>query len=309
MSQTRILLLSLVCATAISGCVIETTVGDGTCGACAADCDGDASNGCEADLTSVDNCGACGNACAAGQICLAGGECWDPDNALIGAWTFEDGATSAVRDVSSHALDGNICSFSTDTTMCTDDGAGPIHNTGHNGRGLLFDGVDDGVIVEFSPTLQPSLISMEAWIAWNGDLDGTQQRVLEHTREESNSTASNYSMTITATGSVQVELRLRDNMENPVEMFETGVVLQTFEWTHLLVTYDGHDIIVYKNGVQVGKHGAQGTLMYPEERHSGLGIGNQTNRNRPYYGALDDVRLYNRALTAREVAARFNYTR
>ncbi|MFO0652611.1 MAG: hypothetical protein U0326_40725 [Polyangiales bacterium] len=44
---------------------------DGACalGACRAgfaDCDGDASNGCEADLSTTSNCHACGNACAAG---------------------------------------------------------------------------------------------------------------------------------------------------------------------------------------------------------------------------------------------------
>ncbi len=38
-----------------------------------ANCDGDRTNGCEADLsTSATNCGACGRACAAGQTCTAG---------------------------------------------------------------------------------------------------------------------------------------------------------------------------------------------------------------------------------------------
>ncbi len=38
-----------------------------------ADCDGDVSNGCETDLMSDDeNCGGCGNACAATEICSLG---------------------------------------------------------------------------------------------------------------------------------------------------------------------------------------------------------------------------------------------
>lgn len=44
-----------------------------SCTAGFANCDGDTSNGCEAELaTSVTNCGACARACASGQTCTAG---------------------------------------------------------------------------------------------------------------------------------------------------------------------------------------------------------------------------------------------
>ncbi|MEZ4391453.1 MAG: fibrinogen-like YCDxxxxGGGW domain-containing protein [Polyangiales bacterium] len=45
----------------------------GACSAGFADCDGGASNGCETDTRSaLANCGACGNACGAQQVCRAG---------------------------------------------------------------------------------------------------------------------------------------------------------------------------------------------------------------------------------------------
>lgn len=46
----------------------------GTCDEGFGDCDGDSRNGCEATLSEPSNCGACGNACAAGTQCL-GGSC------------------------------------------------------------------------------------------------------------------------------------------------------------------------------------------------------------------------------------------
>lgn len=46
-------------------CGIECALGAG-------DCDGDPSNGCEADLNSADHCGQCSNRCDPGRSCVAG---------------------------------------------------------------------------------------------------------------------------------------------------------------------------------------------------------------------------------------------
>jgi hypothetical protein len=49
------------------GCMVA-----GHCASGYADCDGNAANGCEADLSSSSNCGACGVACATGIACTHG---------------------------------------------------------------------------------------------------------------------------------------------------------------------------------------------------------------------------------------------
>ncbi len=46
--------------------------GIGACSAGFADCDNAAANGCETDLTTTTDCGACGNACGGGQSCVSG---------------------------------------------------------------------------------------------------------------------------------------------------------------------------------------------------------------------------------------------
>ncbi|MEZ4406095.1 MAG: hypothetical protein R3A52_06440 [Polyangiales bacterium] len=64
--------------TAVNGCVAGacTVV---TCAAGFGNCDGNAANGCETNTnTSTTHCGACGRACASGQVCSAGACVNDP---------------------------------------------------------------------------------------------------------------------------------------------------------------------------------------------------------------------------------------
>ncbi|TVQ98870.1 MAG: hypothetical protein EA398_12810, partial [Deltaproteobacteria bacterium] len=67
-------------------CVPEEGGVDARCGDCIegrGNCDGDAETGCERDLLAdASHCGACGNACAAGAICEAGG-CACPDGERV----------------------------------------------------------------------------------------------------------------------------------------------------------------------------------------------------------------------------------
>jgi hypothetical protein len=56
---------------AVGGCV-GNACGLVTCVPGFADCDAVQSNGCETSLTDVNNCGACGRACGAGQTCSSG---------------------------------------------------------------------------------------------------------------------------------------------------------------------------------------------------------------------------------------------
>ena len=80
--------------------------------------------------------------------------------------------------------------------------------------------------------------------------------------------------------------------------------------SHLIATYDGAVIRIYINGVLDTEAAAPGTVSpkppTPQNLiESGVGIGNQTQRDRPFNGLIDEVALYPSALSAGRVLARY----
>jgi hypothetical protein len=75
-------------------------------------------------------------------------------------------------------------------------------------------------------------------------------------------------------------------------------------WTHISVTHDGHNLSIYRNGrlTEAGNiktSGVKGTLY--------IG-GTDLHRGGFWYGAIDEVALFNRALTVEEIVQLYNMT-
>jgi hypothetical protein len=69
-------------------------------------------------------------------------------------------------------------------------------------------------------------------------------------------------------------------------------------WTHLATMYDGVTLKVYINGTQVASRAISANI----EVHSNpLRIGGETYTNQFSQGKIDEVRIYNRALTQTEI--------
>ena len=74
--------------------------------------------------------------------------------------------------------------------------------------------------------------------------------------------------------------------------------LPTATWSHLATTYDGATLRLFVNGVQVGQLAATGSLTVST---GPLRIAGNAVWGEWFNGPIDEVRVYNRALSAAEL--------
>jgi hypothetical protein len=104
---------------------------------------------------------------------------------------------------------------------------------------------------------------------------------------------------ITQVGPTTVEARFRNSVGTPFDISYTGVPLNT--WSHLALVYDGSSMILYHNGAAVATVPASGTLA---ANAGSFLIGNSFYAPITNFwldGRVDEVSLWNTALTAQQV--------
>ncbi len=239
----------------------------------------------------------------------------------IGYWRLGEAPGSAsAADSSGHGNNGTYSS-----------GGITLGQPGFHGgdTAALFDGTTGRIVVPNSDALNPSNITMETKIRWDGR-NGLQQRILE---KSSYAELAQYGLSILDDGHVQVEIRTNAAQVSPgtvdgdlvcpgwntpgstvsvVCAKSMSVVALNVE-THIAATYDGRIIRIYLNGIPDGQANAGGDAgdISPKPPtpanliESGLGIGNQTARDRPFKGLIDEVALYATALSAKQIQAHY----
>ena len=163
--------------------------------------------------------------------------------------------------------------------------------------GALFDGVNGRVTVPNDAELGPDFITMEALVRWDA-ANGFQQRILEKSFFAGGEQAS-YSLSVMPDGTVRVELRSGGSAtaHNTIQALTAGHA------AYVVGTYDGVTVSIYIDGVL-----AYTGLATPGALQDGvnpLGIGNQFERDRPFRGVIDELALYDHALTGAQVGQHF----
>jgi hypothetical protein len=163
---------------------------------------------------------------------------------------------------------------------------------------LQFDGVDDVVTVADDASLDiTAAITLEAWIRPDSLSDSrAQDRVLnKRNAYELTVSTGDTGCDFGTNGDVQWTTRIGSSNRSIC-----GGVLTPGIWQHIAATYDGNEVVLYVDSVAVASAPRNGQIA---TNNSVLYLGNRANGNRAFDGSIDEVRIWDRALTASEIAA------
>jgi hypothetical protein len=177
---------------------------------------------------------------------------------------------------------------------------GPLLTTdrfGNANSAYSFNGVDDDITVAHNPLLDiTQQITLAAWIY------PTAQKTQEIVRlgaAVNGTTAAPYGLALSGTG--DIVFSLRPNLVF-TQARRTGYPLNT--WTFVVGTYDGTNMKLYVNGVLETTIPISGLLNTTTDP---LLIGTRLNLPADTFaGKLDEIQIYNTALTAAQINVLYN---
>ena len=111
----------------------------------------------------------------------------------------------------------------------------------------------------------------------------------------------NFEFHLTAAG--QINWWWQDSVANTRQITTTGTAIATGAWYHIAIVYASGSQVIYINGVARGTDTFTGSLANNTDP---LQIGADQYPLQPqrvFDGRIDEVRVYNRALSAAEIAA------
>lgn len=206
-------------------------------------------------------------------------------NGLVAAYDFDEGSGTTATDASGS---GNTGSLSGPTWVAQ----------GRRGSALSFDGTNDRVIVPDSNSLDvTSGVTMMAWVK-PASLDTVWGNVIFKQRGTVGFAYALYSSGDegdTHAGSPSAWVRTGSSDKG----VSAGHALRTDRWTHIAATYQASSFRFYVNGKLDVTATVSGTIPTTTQA---LSIGGNAIWGDWFDGLIDEVRVYNRRLSASEVA-------
>jgi prepilin-type N-terminal cleavage/methylation domain-containing protein len=202
---------------------------------------------------------------------------------LVGWWRFDEGSGTSATDSSGNGNNGNLV-------------GGATYVTGQFGNALQFDGVDDYVSLPDTNLSFLSPYTISVWfnpndLSNNGAIFGKEYYEYQFDLQGSLLRWTQYN----TTGSGVIGL--------------ARTITSANTWYHAVATFDGTTAILYVNGSAVTTDNAFYGTARDIANQTRIGTGYSHNLAQQLYyfhGLIDDVRIYNRALTTSEVQQLYN---
>ena len=201
---------------------------------------------------------------------------------LVGHWKFDENAGTTAADSSGSGNTGTLTS-----------GAG--WGAGQNSAAVSFDGVDDYVQVGSQSSLvMTNTASFTAWI--HPAAPFTSGGIIINKEGE-------YEIARFSDGTIQCAFA---NTNPGWNWINTGAVAPLNQWTHVAVVYESGIVKTYINGVLTHTYNGSGAVGDVDNTQNDFRIGGRQAVPHPFQGRIDEVRIYNRAISATEITQLMN---
>ena len=218
------------------------------------------------------------------------------DSSLIGWWTMDgkdtNWATGIEKDKSGNGNNGQLLNMSTSTS--------PVQ--GKIGQALSFNAVSSNINLQnlTNWNLASTSFTISAWIKYR--TRANSNRIID--RFTGGTPGAGFVMYLNADGTVAVDYRSTGTSA----YMSSSVSIATSTWTHVLWTMQNGNLTgtstIYINGVQSG--GSTIYSGYLIDYNVPLHIGLSAFASNAFDGYIDDVRIYNRALSTSEINNLYN---
>lgn len=205
------------------------------------------------------------------SILLAGGIIPTAEAAEIAHWTMNENKGSVIADL----VGGHNAS---------------IHGASWTMGALKLDGIDDYADCENATAFNlRKSFTLEAWI--NPVRTANDQAIISKSGKES----FQYSLSLDK-GRLQGKVQFADGPK----IVTGSTTLATGEWHHVFLVYDGQGIRLFLNGNMDGSIDAEGDIP---SGTSPLSLGKGYPPSACFHGMIDEVRIFDHAMTATEIQA------
>ncbi len=227
-----------------------------------------------------------GNPIEPGSTASFGLGAGDPDPSLVAHWPLDAGSGSVAVDASGNGHTGYL-----------------MNGAGWASPAASLDGVDDHIDAG-TFDVSGSALTLAAWINADGFSHCSSRDCRILSKATGTAEGDHYFMLSTIASGAETRLRFR---------LKTGGVTTTLiassgdlaagQWLLAAAVYDGSEMELFLNGQSVGSTAKSGLLSQDGTVPVWIG-GNPTDPNaKPWDGQIDDVRIYDRALTGAEIRA------
>ena len=201
----------------------------------------------------------------------------------VGWWTFNDDTGTVIFDSS-----GNGNTGTANNVFRTADRFGVLNAADS------FNGVNSRITVNDAPSLRPSTITISAWVK-PASL-GADRKIAG----KNSSSGDSYNLGIYSNN--KIEFWVQSSAWYGVRSVSGGTAVDTGVWYHVVGVYDGNTITTYLNG-QADRSAVVGSVAIQYNTNP-FYIG-QTPGTSYFKGVIDDIRIYDRALSGAEIQSLF----